>query len=363
MNQQTAMLKYWPIHFPPLHNESLYSWLSRIARAHGLPVRSLVNIACEKTIQTTDFDLKLNYSQLERIASLTGLSTQTLYISSLNRVTSCIEPKIPKARPRWLIAEAQANKGRSKAITPICPLCLQEDSTPYLRVEWRLPFYTFCKKHNVLLVDRCSDCEAPLNVHNDYFLENKPLSSRIECPQCGFRFEKATRIQPYGERVLSVYEVATDCANRYVDYISVANFYLTLYMLLETIAGQFASKDLVERTSGYIDNCHLDLPSDIFIQRKEFSSQSVIVRHNALLLCELILSKTPWSILNKYSQKTHNKKTPERTARYFVHYVAGWVSGTVMSIVKRKIHPSEFFNLSYIMRHRTRRPVPMHKLG
>lgn len=348
----STSLKYWPVHFPPFQNESLYSWLNRIAIAHGLPVRSLVNLACKKPIQATDYDLILNYSQLDKIACLAGLSAQTLYSSSLNGVSCCIEPKKSKARPRWLISEAQSNKGRGKPITPICPICLQEDSTPYLRTEWRLPFYTFCQKHDVLLLDCCNNCGTPLNVHKDLFLEFKPLPSRIECPQCGVCLEEVTLIRPYGGRIASVYEIAKNNRRVDVDYASVAHFYSTLYVLLENIAGQFANEDLVVRTSKYLKNCHFELPSEVFTSRKEFSSRSVIVRHNALLLCELILAKTPWAILRRYAQRTFNRKPAERTARHFVHAVAGWVSGAVMSFMPRRVHPDEFFNLSYIQRYR-----------
>ncbi|WP_321150951.1 TniQ family protein [Aeromonas jandaei] len=46
-----------------------------------------------------------------------------------------------------------------------CPLCLGEDKEPYYRLSWRLAFYTFCPRHQTLLLDRCHACGAPVAFH------------------------------------------------------------------------------------------------------------------------------------------------------------------------------------------------------
>lgn len=71
-----------------------------------------------------------------------------------------------------------------------CPLCLTEDTTPHLRLTWRLSFLTACPQHGTLLLDACPACQHPFAPHlndlgpgrNWYFESDLPFEW---CPQCG----------------------------------------------------------------------------------------------------------------------------------------------------------------------------------
>ena len=49
-----------------------------------------------------------------------------------------------------------------------CPECLDEDKIPYFRKIWRLKEYSICKKHNIELLSRCSQCLTPLTISKSF---------------------------------------------------------------------------------------------------------------------------------------------------------------------------------------------------
>lgn len=67
-----------------------------------------------------------------------------------------------------------------------CPVCLQEDETPYFRIAWQLSFVTACSKHLVLLHDRCPRCGAPawpgpLSSVNNFSRARRPIECCLHC--------------------------------------------------------------------------------------------------------------------------------------------------------------------------------------
>lgn len=66
---------------------------------------------------------------------------------------------------RWVLLLGQYHRLHQGFGMQYCPLCLGEDSEPYYRLSWRLAFYTFCPRHQTLLLDRCHACGAPVAFH------------------------------------------------------------------------------------------------------------------------------------------------------------------------------------------------------
>lgn len=56
----------------------------------------------------------------------------------------------------------------------VCPHCLAEDL--YLRTDWEHVYVTACAKHRVRLVDRCTACDAPLDLQREQI-------ARCDCGQ------------------------------------------------------------------------------------------------------------------------------------------------------------------------------------
>ena len=342
------MLKYWPIHFPPFKDESLYSWLSRISFAHEQSVRALVVIACGKVGHAWDLDRALSYSELFKIASLSGQHPSALYKASLNGILSRIQPVKSPTDIRWLITKAQNDYTRTMVKTPICPLCLQEDPKPYLRREWRLPFYTYCRRHNVLMVDCCHNCSTPLNIHRDYFWESRELSSKVECSNCGHYISELEPAKAYNDMIYSVYQAAmADHAN--IDFIAIRSFFSSVSRLLEVVGGLHINVELDFSFSPLMKVEGFKSVVERGYERRRFSKQPVKVRHNVLNLCEYILSKTPWEIINGFAK---NQCIFVQPAGYKVHnFVEAafmWANGDYRKVFGEDAHIGEIFNLSYI---------------
>lgn len=49
-----------------------------------------------------------------------------------------------------------------QAIRRYCPMCLEEDTVPYLRITWRLATTVICDKHKIAMQDRCPHCGCRL---------------------------------------------------------------------------------------------------------------------------------------------------------------------------------------------------------
>lgn len=49
---------------------------------------------------------------------------------------------------------------RNRNTLRYCPICLSSDKNPYFRLFWRLSYYSTCLKHQVLLIDKCPQCES-----------------------------------------------------------------------------------------------------------------------------------------------------------------------------------------------------------
>lgn len=62
----------------------------------------------------------------------------------------------------------------------ICPCCMQDDESCYIKEEWEYAHHTHCEEHNVPLVDRCPHCTEPLSWNGDIFQG---------CACCGYRWK------------------------------------------------------------------------------------------------------------------------------------------------------------------------------
>lgn len=69
-----------------------------------------------------------------------------------------------------------------------CPYCMAEDKVPYYRLEWRLASSVLCRRHGVLLKDRCPHCGSRIirNVRQRLVLPETERSRFLRtCRACG----------------------------------------------------------------------------------------------------------------------------------------------------------------------------------
>jgi transposase len=84
----------------------------------------------------------------------------------------------------WLRFQAARPANRQQRRMAVCPLCLAEDETPYVRRDWTLGWATICPDHATVLIGDCPECGCKLRLpalsSRDYFAPDR-------CPRCAFR--------------------------------------------------------------------------------------------------------------------------------------------------------------------------------
>jgi hypothetical protein len=62
----------------------------------------------------------------------------------------------------------------------ICPICMNDEDSRYIKEPWEYAHHTHCEEHNIALIDRCPRCTEPLSWNGDIFQG---------CACCGYRWE------------------------------------------------------------------------------------------------------------------------------------------------------------------------------
>src|ERR1044071_9643300 len=161
--------KLLPIHFKPQPDELLTSWLVRLAASHGVKPYNFWNAIFGRK----DFWRKYRVDHLEdyglliTIAENTGASFDRVISTTLSAYSGYLYETSPThGFSTWILP-----LGRIRTLEQnlyglqFCPLCLAEDKEPFFRRRWRLSFVVFCERHKVILLDRCAQCNKPVNFY------------------------------------------------------------------------------------------------------------------------------------------------------------------------------------------------------
>jgi hypothetical protein len=137
------------------HDESSAGYLLRLAEHNFLSSPSV--LLCPARIR-----LKTAYSpeELQEIAALNGLKDQ--HFKSDTRSN----PPLSALDTGYFVR---------KSAIPVCPCCLTEKS--YIRQAWHHELVTACPTHRSVLIERCPDCDTPLEL-------NRPAVSQCRCGFC-----------------------------------------------------------------------------------------------------------------------------------------------------------------------------------
>jgi len=163
-------------------DELLSSWLVRAALSYGCDPLVLTGVVWGKwRVWTIDIDRVYDDAILAPLAKMSGLSVDTFQAVSLYPIARQItkQPLQEKAIWSWVLALGARNTKRSGGLQ-YCPDCLKEDRKPYFRREWRLAWHTVCEKHQCLLLDRCHQCQAPIEPHR-LLAEDKSVTICATC--------------------------------------------------------------------------------------------------------------------------------------------------------------------------------------
>jgi hypothetical protein len=188
------MLRPWPVCPPPEHDESLPSWVERIAREYRMSTAALLSsiesaqrAAARGSAQPQPERLQ-NPLFIERLTALSG---------------------IPDATRRRLWPPPTGWELQSFTVCAYCPQCCLDDiaknTIPYGRLCWQQSWCTICAKHSYPLVIRNHDrFLSPEALFNDVnFLASNRYRDLVVPPNPKARFDI----------LAGVYEIQTAIAN------------------------------------------------------------------------------------------------------------------------------------------------------
>lgn len=157
----------WPLRPPPLPDELLSSWMTRLGTAHGISWRAVaLHMNVGSTSVPPDVDYILWPVIRDTLALRTGRSPDEVNTLTLKSFLARLGTNLARQStqmPHWITRLGWVPAGRRRG-TPreffglhYCPLCLASDPVPYFRQAWRLA-WPVCVTHSVVLVDRCHVC-------------------------------------------------------------------------------------------------------------------------------------------------------------------------------------------------------------
>jgi transposase len=172
----------------PLPGEALASWLLRYAEPFGLAPEDLLLRTTEAELAGRgDWCRRPHSALIERLAQATGVDPTTIANMTLWSGDEASDDM--RDRFSWLRFQAALPVNRQRRRIAVCPLCLAEDETPYVRRDWTVGWATICPGHAVVLMGDCPECGCKLRLpalsSRDYFAPDR-------CPRCAFRLGTAS---------------------------------------------------------------------------------------------------------------------------------------------------------------------------
>jgi len=157
----------WTLSTPLLPDELASSWLVRLAFTQGCNVLSLTGELWPGwRCWTQDLDRGVEDSRIKTLEDVSGLPADAFRAATLGSVVGRLTDTTSRARTRWPWTTTLGSRNtRRHGGLQFCPSCLADDAVPYYRLHWRLAWHAACDRHALVLLDRCPDCQAPLEPH------------------------------------------------------------------------------------------------------------------------------------------------------------------------------------------------------
>ena len=171
-------------HSVPYHDETLASWLWRLAKGNYLQSPQMImrhlrtKVSGVKHLTMSGINGIPDIQVLQELANLGRISLADIHLHTIHRFASVFAP------PELGAEVVQLTSGDTLSFLPKrpthdfytrqmawCPHCLREAS--YVRWHWHIPLVVLCPKHQCYLADACPQCHA------------RPAEADLICGQCG----------------------------------------------------------------------------------------------------------------------------------------------------------------------------------
>lgn len=219
----------------PKHDESLSSWVNRLARENLCPPY----VFCTKHIGLPLFDRDLDRSvstaALNRLSAISGYSLEQLKRLQVPQYYSYgIEAHKTLLHEMLALVATTIGLRKVSPWTQFCSACLKESN--YFRRHWRYSPITVCHHHQSMLYEACPKCHEPINFHRLHILH----SSKAICDKCLFDLTKAPTIEVKEQHLLTFTRAFIESIDqrwfRWQSFdIHTVPFISGLYFLLRTI--------------------------------------------------------------------------------------------------------------------------------
>lgn len=177
----------WPYRGRPRSDELFSSWFLRAAHAMEIKPYALGHISWRSSPPplTRDIDGCADANVIATMARSTvtpiAEARQTLLASY---ETFLFEKHQPSGRTPWILPIGVRGRRRHHPGLQFCPACL--DARPYFKRLWRVGWATVCVRHQLRILDRCSQCQSVLAP----FRSSDPFS----CHHCSMALTECSRI-------------------------------------------------------------------------------------------------------------------------------------------------------------------------
>lgn len=191
----------WPVHLKPLPDELLSSWLVRLAYAHGLKAQTFSRLLAGSGyhLWNRDIDRTAPDWLIDDLCRNTATARNVANATTLRAYEGRIYRTFHDAYVLpWILPLKIRRFTRTGYGVQFCPRCLAGDAEPYFRRRWRVAFYTWCAKHEVMLHDRCPQCGAPVVFQRQETGQSSGSDddSISRCHACHFDLREAPCVGP-----------------------------------------------------------------------------------------------------------------------------------------------------------------------
>lgn len=172
-----------PLYVAPLADESLFSWLQRLATRPQVPFHTLArqSFGIDDSAGRTLWWHRPHPWTLARIAKKTGVSISRLRGMTFEEWQPPFRQDEDSARFAGRRYDTRAPDWRAYRLA-LCGVCLQSDPVPYVRTLWQLGWLAVCPKHRTILITRCTGCRTGVRIAP--FATATPFSP-TKCTGCG----------------------------------------------------------------------------------------------------------------------------------------------------------------------------------
>ncbi|TKK12531.1 hypothetical protein PflCFBP13510_07430 [Pseudomonas fluorescens] len=179
----------WPLVPPLLQDEVISSWLMRCALAEGCDGTTLTGEVWPRLrFWCRDPDRELTLEQAHCLSLVSGIPAAALQAATLQPLYEAMTGTLnfPRGIAPWFLCLGSRNRRRCGGLQ-YCPECFKEQIPHYL-IQDRLAWHSTCPVHQVILLDRCECCQAPLCPQ----LISPPKETLGRCHRCEYELRCAS---------------------------------------------------------------------------------------------------------------------------------------------------------------------------